>query len=150
MENMFILWIIVSAIFLIIEVGHPGLFFFIPFALGAFATGLVSLWFTSLAVQGFFFLAISAGAFFVLHSLLNVRHRMATGTQHTNVDALVGQHGIVVKSITPLNPGYVRVHSEEWLARSTHDTNLDTGTIIEIVAVRGAHVLVRSKPELPQ
>lgn len=142
MEYFFIFWFILACIFLIAEVGHPGLFFFLPFSLAAFITAIVSIWFPSLIIQGICFLSISATIFLILHRWLNIRSLVHSKELHTNIDALIGQHGIVIEKIPQRSPGYVKVNGEKWLARSCDGSCIDVGTAIEIVDTRGAHVLV--------
>jgi len=143
MEYFFIFWFILACFFLIAEVGHPGLFFFLPFSLAAFITAIISIWFSSLIIQGICFLATSAAIFFIMHRWLNIRKLVQRKDVHTNIDALIGQHGIVIEKISERGTGYVKVNGETWLARSCEGLCIDVGTPIKIVDTRGAHVLVK-------
>jgi membrane protein implicated in regulation of membrane protease activity len=59
----------------------------------------------------------------------------ATKKTKTNVDVMIGQKGIVIKSITPNVDGRVRVRSEEWKARA--DGDISEGEEIVVTAVSG-------------
>ncbi|HEY31627.1 MAG TPA: NfeD family protein [Dehalococcoidia bacterium] len=58
----------------------------------------------------------------------------------TNVDAIIGREGVVVKSIAKNSSGRVRVGSEEWLASAEED--FDEGAEVVVTAVRGATLIV--------
>lgn len=50
-----------------------------------------------------------------------VRKRMAVKTQRTNVDALIGRQGKVLKSIARNADGRVKIDTERWKARAGED-----------------------------
>ncbi len=60
----------------------------------------------------------------------------------TNANALIGKEGIVTEAINPDQPGYVKIQGELWLARSLAKTQLQKGTLVRVVNIRGAHVVV--------
>lgn len=60
----------------------------------------------------------------------------------TNVNALIGKEGIVMETINPDQPGYVKIQGELWLARGLAKAPLQRGIVIRVVNVRGAHVIV--------
>jgi inner membrane protein len=53
----------------------------------------------------------------------------------TNVDAIIGKKGIVIRNITPSVDGRVKVRNEEWKARA--DVELYEGEEIEVTDVSG-------------
>ena len=63
----------------------------------------------------------------------------------TNIDAVMGKHGIVYKRITKLKAGFVKVENEEWRARSKED--ISEGEEIEVIGVRGVTLQVRKVKE---
>ena len=147
MKTVFIFWLIVALFFLIFEMGHPGLFFFLSFSLGALITGLVSLWFPSYVLQSLVFLIGSAVSFFILRYFVSSRVLHAKKDEHTNIYALIGKHGFVIKAIEQDRLGQVKVGSEVWSARSEDSSWIDTGAEIKVIAVRGAHLLVKRVKE---
>ncbi|UCB43001.1 MAG: NfeD family protein [Dehalococcoidales bacterium] len=58
----------------------------------------------------------------------------------TNVDALIGREGVVIKGIAKNNPGRIRVGNEEWLGSAEED--FDEGAEVVVTAVRGATLIV--------
>jgi len=58
----------------------------------------------------------------------------------TNVDAIIGRKGVVIKGITGNSSGRVKVGNEEWLASAEED--FDEGAEVVVTAVRGATLIV--------
>ena len=151
MKTVFIFWLIVALSFLIFEMGHPGLFFFLSFSLGALITGLVSLWVPSYIIQSLVFLAGSTVSFFVLRYWVRARMFHSKKDEHTNIYALHGKHGFVVVQITSNKAGQVKVGGETWSARSVDASSIDIGTEVKVVAVSGVHLRVeRVEEEIEQ
>lgn len=137
------LWISVAIMFLLAEVGHPGLFFFLPFSCGAATTALVSVWTESIIWQGITFLVVTGLAFVVIHYWLQLRKTVYEKHHKTNIDALIGQQAIVTQMIAPNGTGYVKISGEIWLARSLDNQLIESNTHVKVVATRGAHVIVQ-------
>lgn len=134
-------WLAVALICAALEMGHPGLFFFLSFACGAVITGLASLAMPEMIVaQAAFFLVATGVSFFFLCRFV----RPKIGHHHTNVDALVGKVGVVVEELIDEKPGRVRIVGEVWFARSTGGIDIKEGQNVRVVAVRGAHVVVEA------
>ena len=136
-----LLWLFAAIILLVLELGTPGLFVFICFALGAFfGAGLAALNF-SLPIQCY-----GALAFAVFH-FYTVRRRLLRFTQArhapTNSERLVGQHGVVVRAIEPGSHGHVKIGGEEWVAESSTDETIKKGTLVQVLRVRGNRVVVK-------
>jgi len=134
-------WLIVGILFLLIEIATPGLFFFVAFAVGAGAAGLVSFAGVSFVEQCGAFLVGSCATFFLLKRLL-VDHQKHK--PKTNIQALVGREGVVTQTILPHSSGRVRVDREEWSAKIIDDASLQTGTIVSILHIRGNHLIVKN------
>lgn len=139
------LWISVAILFLLAEVGHPGLFFFLPFACGAAASALAAVWTELTMLQGITFLAVTGLAFVVIHYWLQLRTKVEQKDQKTNIDALIGQQALVTQPIEHNGVGYVKINGEIWLARSCDSQPINSNGLVEIVAARGAHLIVRQK-----
>jgi membrane protein implicated in regulation of membrane protease activity len=59
----------------------------------------------------------------------------------TNVDALIGQHGVVIETIDPVaNVGRVRVQSDQWRARA--EEVIEAGQKVRIVGITGTTLKV--------
>lgn len=59
----------------------------------------------------------------------------------SNVKALIGQHGITLSSIVPMQFGQVKVNGEVWTAIAEEE--LEENTRIEVVGIDGVKLLVK-------
>lgn len=137
------LWLVVAFFFLIMEMGSPGLFFFIAFFCGGLIAAAVSLFVPSVTLQTIFFLSGTGVASLVLRYFVVPRIGKDRPHERTNVYALKGKQGFVVKDISFEHPGLVRINGEIWAAKISRDESVVAGDVIEVIDVRGAHVVVR-------
>lgn len=72
---------------------------------------------------------------------------MRGNIERTNYDRVIGKHGLVTKTITADNKGEVKVMSTLWLASSIDNTTINEGDYCEILAVEGAHLVVKKLEE---
>jgi membrane protein implicated in regulation of membrane protease activity len=142
MNTFFLIWLTASTFFLLFEIGHPGLFYFISFAGGGICAALASLVLPhALLSQTCVFFIGSALSFQLLRHWI-VRNKKYHVHTATNMDALVGQRVLVTKKISRESAGEVKVKSELWLAR-THDADiLQQGEWVIVKRVLGASVIV--------
>jgi membrane protein implicated in regulation of membrane protease activity len=140
---MFYGWLIVAFFFLILEMGSPGLFFFISFFFGGLVAAGVSCITDSIIMQAVSFSGAVISALFVLRYVVIPMLGKDRHHERTNVYALKGKHGFVVKPISLQIPGFVRINGELWVAQVTRDEHIDAGSTVEVIAVRGAHVVVK-------
>lgn len=138
---MSVVWCTVAILFFLFELGNPGLFFCLAFSCGA-VSALIATLFDSqdLLLQAVSFFAGTGLSLFVLRSLIHKDlHQHA---HRTNFDALLGRHGIVIADITPMQPGSVKIGGQVWMALSAHNEIIALNTPIEVLQVRGAHLVV--------
>lgn len=138
MPTMFWLWLAAAVILLIIEIGAPGLVF-ACFSAGAFVAAVVSIFTDSYLIQ----LAVFALVIILLIPLTRPLARRITkpSPQKTNVDAMVGCTGIVVKRIDPAaDVGQVRVEGQIWQAVAA--APIDKDVRIKVDRVQGARLYV--------
>lgn len=141
MEELIVLsWLIAAVFFVVFEMSNPGLFYFLSFFFGALA-GAGAAWLEyDYFYQGATFLIVTAFSLFILRFWLK---KNQTGHFHkTNVDALQGKKGLVIKKITPEKAGQVTVESEVWSARPVRPETIEVGAYIEVIRVSGSHVIV--------
>jgi membrane protein implicated in regulation of membrane protease activity len=136
---MMFLWFALSLLFLLLELGNPGLFFFLSFFFGAVAAGLLTLAHVSLAAQALSFLGVSSIAFICLKMWIK---KEDTHTPKTNVYALQGKRGIVMQEIPVAGVGAVKVGGEIWSAKAQHNELIKIGAFVEVAHVQGAHLIV--------
>jgi len=134
------IWLVVGIIFLFAEMSTPGLFFFIAFAIGCVFSSIAAFLGYSLIVQCIGGLSISMIAFFVLRYYFSIKKQNEVGT---NIDALVGQKGLVIQVIDPTKIGRVKVKGEQWPAQAENGVVLQKGTVVKIVKVIGNRLIVK-------
>lgn len=139
-------WLLIALAFLFAELGTPGLFFFVSFAVGAlFAAALAFIGY-SLVVQCVAGLAVAIGSFFLIrrHLVKKKFSQVLYGFSETNIDALVGSVGVVTSSILPHHRGRVKVGREEWPALGQDGVAFEKGTVIKVLKISGNTVVVKS------
>lgn len=142
MNIMLFFWLVVAFIFVLIELGHPGLFFFLSFSFGAVAAGIGALFGYSTIMQPIIFLTFSILAILVLKRF--VRNYVHTKRAvETNVDALKGKKAIVTKAIEMYMPGLVKVGGQVWSAKGISGDTIPVGASVIVVNVVGCHLLVQ-------
>ncbi len=141
--NLVYIWLILAILFLIMEMGSPGLFFFLSFFFGALAAAGISLLLPSLIIQCVIFFLGTIVTLYILKQW--VARTLFKVNPHTrsNIYALQGKQGRVVRKITPEKTGEVKINGELWMARSADNAIISENEIVEIVIVRGAHVVVK-------
>lgn len=142
-DNFFYVWLVASILFLLLEMGSPGLFYFLSFFVGGLAAAIAALWSDSLFMQAITFFVGSISALFVLrHGIIPA---LSKGRSHerTNMYALIGKRAIVVEGITRDKPGFVIIEGSRWVAQSVSGELIVRDSVVEIVRVRGAHVVVK-------
>lgn len=139
MIHAIIFWIFLALIFVVLELGHPGLLFFLSFAFGSLAAAAARFFDYALLGQLVIFFVMTIVAMIFLRTFLKKMHK---SIYQTNVYALIGKHGIVTNDINPYQPGYITLEGQTWLARSVDNQTFNVQMKVRIVGVRGAHVLV--------
>lgn len=132
------LWATFSLIFVILEIGHPSLLFYLPLSIASFIAALAAYYEYLFINQMTVFFFTSALSIWIFKKFLKKMHG---SSYRTNVYALVGKEALVTAAISSDAPGYVKVQGELWLARSL-TASLPPDSKARIVEVRGAHVIV--------
>ena len=117
--------------------------------------GLTTIWFAGGAVIALIAallgagLEIQIGLFFVVSIILLFSTRklfvkkLHTGQEKTNVDALIGREAVVTSTIKPLEPGIIRLGSQDWTAIcKAEDTVIAEGTRVQVIAIEGVKAVV--------
>ena len=141
-KNMVFFWLLVAMLFLFLEMGSPGLFFFVSFFFGALICAGSTFITSSLIAQSIIFLLGSIVSFLILHFWVR-RKLKSKESERTNIYALTGKQAKVLKKISPPDSGKVKVYGEIWSARSLSDEVIEQDEYVEIVDVRGSHLYVK-------
>lgn len=139
-----VIWLLASISLLLVELSTPGLFFFVSFAFGCLFGALGAALGYSLTVQCCAALLVSLIQFNAMRRAL--RRFTTTPTFKSNVQALVGQEGVVVKEISPPVLGDVKIGGEVWLAQA--DEPIEIGSAVKILRIEGNKVIVAQNEPL--
>ncbi len=130
-----------------------GLFVF-ALVIELFTADMISIWFSLAAVPSFVLALVGAHVivqaivFVLVTSILllltrpAIKKYMKTNEIKTNVDAIIGKTGIVVKEITLDLPGRVKIGSMDWSATSKEA--LTVGKHVKVLDVEGNKLIVES------
>ncbi len=135
-------WIVIAVVLFILEIFTPG-FILACFGFGSLAGGLMDYLGLGFAYQILAFSIVSIALFYTIRPFVK-KHLYKSGEQvKTNVDALVGQIGIVDEKIDPIeHTGRVDVGGDNWKALSIDDSVIDKGRKVEVKKVEGIKVFV--------
>ena len=136
-------WLILAIILFIIEIFVPT---FIAACLGfsCVVAGIYSMVGLSLEAQLAIFSIVTLIAFFGARPFfLKYAHRKS-GTVRTNVGALIGKQGLVIRTIeNAKNEGRVSVEGEDWRGVSYNNEIIQEGMPIEVVEVNSTILKVK-------
>ena len=114
------------------------------FVLGGVAAAISTIFTPFVFVQLVVFLVISALSLLITRPLVKRLHSRRNAVS-TNADRLIGQYGIVTRSISdPFSVGQVKVLGVTWSAQS-EITPVEVGAKVEILDIEGAHLIVEEK-----
>ena len=135
-----VVWLVIAIICLIIEAITVGLAT-IWFAAGAFVALLLSLLHVSIPIQIVIFLIVSV-CLLVFTRKIFVK-KLKTGAEKTNVDALIGCEGLVVKDILDFSAGQVKLNGQIWTAVGREpDIAIPENTPVKVIAIEGVKLIV--------
>lgn len=139
-------WIGVAVGFAIIEVVTPVLFFAISFTVGALVAAGAAGVEASSGIQWVAFIAGSAGALAVLVPVgRRITHAAHEGDDEAEGAARwVGRCAVVLEEIPGAlhATGLVRLERAQWRAETDASRPIAPGTEVEVIAVRGARLVV--------
>ncbi|MDO4553118.1 MAG: NfeD family protein [Bacillota bacterium] len=135
-----VIWIGIAILFAIVE---------------AVTLGLLTIWFTIGAVCAAVVVWLGGGTvlqiivFFVVSVVLLyftkplAEKKLKIGKVKTNVDALAGELGVVVKAIEPFSTGQVKAAGQIWTALAEQpDQTVAENTRVRILRVEGVKLIV--------
>ena len=137
-----ILWALVACGFGVGELLTTG-FFLAPFALGGLLAAGADAAGTGEPVSLVVFVAVSLLTLLFIRPLVTARLQSSPPTR-TGAAALIGKRAVVLERIANgEGVGCVKIDGEVWTARSLDDDReIEAGTKVEVVDIRGATALV--------
>lgn len=148
-ENQIFFWLMLSFFLLIIEFSNPGLFFFLACSGAGCMSALSAYVHYSFFHQIIFFFLSFLFFFMILHFLIK-KYQYAqelTDKHHTNSDALIGQKGLVTRTIGYQLNGQVKIRGESWSAESINESIIQANKEVLIIRLQGNKVFVQELPK---
>lgn len=140
------LWLLTALVLCFIELGHPGLFFFLALSAGSLCAAGTALLDYSVFIQ-LVTMALSSLVVFLGITWWIMRSgylRQQQGATRTNVFALQGQRALITKAIFPGSRGEIKVAGQIWPAQTNHvEGIIPEGTWVIIVRIQGCHCVVQ-------
>ncbi len=137
---MLIVWIALAAVFLGAELATVALVS-LWFVVGSLAALLACVLGAAAWLQVLIFALVSAGMLLLLRPFL--RKYVDPHKIRTNVDAVIGQEGIVTEAIDNLEAvGTVKLNGLPWSARSESGAKIASGTVVTVRRVDGVKLIV--------
>ncbi len=138
-----VLWLFAAGILAIIEAFTLGLTS-IWFAAGAAGAAIAAMLGASLPIQIAVFLVISIILIAMTRPL--AKKRLNAKVEKTNIDAVIGQEGMVEEDIPTYGSGQVRVDGKSWTAVSSGE-EIKKGKLVIVKSVRGVTLTVEEKEQ---
>ncbi|MDD3821918.1 MAG: NfeD family protein [Bacilli bacterium] len=139
---MFWTWLLVVIILLIIEAVTINLTT-LWFATGGIVAMFVSMVTDNQDIQIIVFL-LTAGLTLLILRPIVVKYLKPTIIK-TNLDSVIGKHGIVTEDITKYTIGEVKVGGKRWSAKAA--TTIKKGQMVEILSIEGVKLNVKEIKE---
>ena len=132
------IWFIIAGALALVEALTLGLVC-IWFAGGAIGAAIAAMLGASVLIQIIVFIVVS----FVLVAITKpiAKKRFNSNTEKTNVDALIGQTGIVEEKITQETAGQVKADGKVWRA-VCEEGEIDKGAVVVIKSIKGVTIMV--------
>ncbi len=142
MTNMWILWLILTIVFAVIEALTLGLTT-VWCAIGSAVAMVMDLCGAPVAAQLTVMVVVSIICFVVcmiwIKPKLDERHRV--NVEPTNADRVLGKEGLVTVTINPIEgKGQVKVIGQTWSAKS--DRQIEEGKKIRVTGMEGVKLIV--------
>lgn len=135
-------WLILSGLFLIIEIFNVGFLIF-WFAIGALIAMVVSFVIDSVIIQATIFLITSTILLFATRPFVN-KILPKDSFIKTNSNSIEGKIGKVIVDIEPIEgKGQVKIESETWSAKSANNTYISKDTEVIVEKIEGVKAIVK-------
>lgn len=138
------IWLGVGFLFLIGEIFTSG-FYLACFSVAAFFTTVFSFLKLGLNWNLLFFAVVSLIFFILVRPFFIKVLDSKKNVQPTNADALIGQTGIVRKTIDAKKGGRVIVRGDDWWAFSEDSLTIPQDTKIIVLEVDGSKLIIKKE-----
>ncbi len=140
--DLWYLWVVLGVIFWVFEIFTSG-FILAAFGFGCFIAAFPAYFHSHFLWQLFAFSAGTLAFFFTVRPLY-LKYLYPKEKQiPTNVQALIGQKGVVIETIDVVRgQGRVKVGGEDWKASCRTQERLERGTKVRVRALEGVTLFV--------
>lgn len=148
MDN-WIIWLIISAVLMIVEMFTPA-FLFGLFSAGALITAIVAFFIPDLVYLHILIFAIVSFLLVVFIRKIFLRYFRKDNDEKekTNMDAMIGIKTIISETvINDENKGAVMINDIRWRVIGDNDDIIDKGEKVRVVDVKGSKLIVRKVNE---
>lgn len=141
--NSTFLWFSLIFFFLLLEMGHPGLLYFISFSFGSLCALIATLYGFLVLQQFVAFLGGTCVALWMVYVFVkSKKNQLQTPVHRSNLDALIGKKIVVMRSQQDPQVWQAQIVGQIWLVKSVHQEPLEHGQYAVIVDVQGCHLRV--------
>lgn len=138
-----LLWFSACFLFLFLEMGHPGLFYFVSFSFGAFCSYGATFYTCNVSYQLAIFLAATSCALLVVYLLTNKQeNHLASPSHRSNNDALIGQKVTIYQSSQDEQVWLAKIYGQVWVVKNIGKDTFVAGQDVIIRDVQGCHLRV--------
>ena len=140
-STLIIMWLILAAIFIILEFISMGLTT-IWFAGGSIVALIAAALGTPWYIQVILFIVVSV-VLLVITRPFAEKH-LNSKLKDTNLDSLIGKHAIVITDINNLeDTGQIKLNGVDWTARTTDDNDtIEAGNTVKVNKIAGVKAIV--------
>ncbi len=139
-ETLSIIWAVLIVFFTLVEAFTLGLTS-IWFAVGALAALIASAFGFNFVVQFISFIVVAV--ILLIYTRPVARKVFKVGQNKTNVDALIGKKGYVIKSILPKEVGQVKLNGQIWTAKGEEHETYNVDEEVEVLAIEGVKLIIK-------
>ena len=138
-----VIWFILLIVFIVAEVLTAGPLVSIWFCFGSLCAMVAASAGVPFYVQLIIFVVISIALLILTKPF--VKKYVHKNIIKTNVEAIIGQHGVVIEDINNLDAkGAIKVAGKVWTARSISENDMiHQGEEVEIVSIEGVKAIVK-------
>lgn len=142
-DNLALLWFSLIFFFLFLEMGHPGLLYFLSFSCGALCSFIATLYELCVPYQLFIFLAGTCSSILIVYFWNKQKKNQSQSPSHrSNLEALIGKKVTIFVSKHDSKIFQTQIFGQVWQVRGLHDQPLHEEQQVVIVDVQGCHLRV--------
>ena len=135
-----LIWLIIGVICVIIEIFDPAVFF-ISFGIAGLITSPISTLGIAMWIQVLIFGLISFIVFLLMRKVYE--KLFSKEKTETNVYALIGKQGLVIREIPQDGRGEVKVGGEIWAAVAENNIGINNSEKVEVLSIDGNKLIVK-------